>query len=141
MPIRLSKWFHSGDPWVWLCAGTVALSLIMVGGLILLLTVRGLGYFWPADLAQVDYRGTTLIGEYMEREEVPAEQYRDQGIEIPEEQTVVARRLIKTGNRDITSADFIWVMEDDLERKSHPPGLMVLERREWGNYYGFLANV
>lgn len=141
MSIRLLKWFNSGDPWVWLCAGTVALSLIMVAGLILLLTVRGLGYFWPADLTQVDYRGMTLIGEYMEREEVPAEQYRDQGIEIPEEQTVVGRRLIKTGNRDISGTDFIWVIENDLERESHPLDLMVLERREWGNFYGFLANV
>lgn len=138
---RLSEWFKGGDPWVWLCAATVAVSLLMVSALIFLLVIRGLGYFWPADLVRVDYRDATLIGEYMEREEVPADQYRDQGISIPDEETIVVRHLIKTGNRDITGTDFMWVIEDDLKEPSYPADLMVLERREWGNFYGFLVNI
>ena len=48
----VSNWFKSGDPWVWLNAGAVAISVIMVIGLLLLIAVRGLGHFWPADIVE-----------------------------------------------------------------------------------------
>jgi phosphate transport system permease protein len=47
---RTAKWFKSGTPWIWLNAGAVSVSLLMVLGLLLLITVRGLSYFWPSDV-------------------------------------------------------------------------------------------
>ena len=52
---HIKHWFASGTPYVWLNAGAVSVSVIMVTGLILLIAVRGLGHFWPADVAVFDY--------------------------------------------------------------------------------------
>ena len=51
----VSGWVKSGEPWVWLNAGAVAISVIMVIGLLLLIAVRGLGHFWPADIVEGRY--------------------------------------------------------------------------------------
>ena len=59
--------FKSGTPWVWLNAGAVSISIIMVVGLLVLIAVRGLGHFWPKTIYEIDYidRGNqvVLIGE------------------------------------------------------------------------------
>jgi len=41
--MKLREYFRSGDAWVWLNAGTVTISLIMVVGIMGLIAVRGLG--------------------------------------------------------------------------------------------------
>ena len=46
--MKVREYFKSGDAWVWLNAGAVAISLIMVTGILGLIAVRGLGHFWPA---------------------------------------------------------------------------------------------
>ena len=50
MKISASKWLSSGTPFVWLNAGAVAISILMVVGLLGLLTVRGMAHFWPTDV-------------------------------------------------------------------------------------------
>ena len=50
--MKTREYFKSGEAWVWLNAGTVAISLIMVVGILSLIAVRGLGHFWPADVMQ-----------------------------------------------------------------------------------------
>ncbi|HAZ98021.1 MAG TPA: phosphate ABC transporter, permease protein PstA, partial [Halomonas sp.] len=50
--------------WPWLCAASVALSLLMLATLLTLLAARGLGHFWPATLEEVTLRsGETVIGQ------------------------------------------------------------------------------
>lgn len=51
----IRAWFKTGAPWVWLNAAAVSLSLIMVFGLLILIAVRGLGHFWPAQVAAFEY--------------------------------------------------------------------------------------
>ncbi len=46
----LQNWFRQGTPWIWLNAGAVALSLLLVGGLLAFILMHSLGVFWPADL-------------------------------------------------------------------------------------------
>jgi len=53
----------------------------------------------------------------------------------------VTRYLVKTGNRDILGSDFRWIYDIDLIKREHPKNLMVLERIEWGNFYGYLDSV
>ena len=55
MKITVKSWFKSGSPWVWMNAGAVAISLIMVIGLLALIAVRGLGHFWPSTIVTADY--------------------------------------------------------------------------------------
>ncbi|GGC09976.1 phosphate transport system permease protein PstA [Marinobacterium zhoushanense] len=145
MRISFSEWTKSGSPWVWLNAGAVAISIIMVVGLLALIAVRGLGHFWPADVIQADYeengRQRTIIGELVEREMVPAPQLRGAGIEVPEGVEAMARDLIKVGNRDFGSADFIWAMDHFITHTQRPAMLFAAERLEWGNFYGYLREV
>ncbi len=49
----MKAWFRTGTPWIWLNAGAIALSLVMVLGVLGLITVQGASHFWPADLQQV----------------------------------------------------------------------------------------
>ena len=53
--VSFTGWFNSGEPYIWLNAGAVSVSIIMVTGLIVLIMVRGLGHFWPSDVAAFDY--------------------------------------------------------------------------------------
>ena len=43
----MKRWFASGTPWIWLNAGALTISMVMVVGLLALITVRGLAHFWP----------------------------------------------------------------------------------------------
>ena len=86
-------------PWPWLAAGSVALSLLMFSGLVLLLAVRGLGHFWPAPLSLVALEDGRLLAGQAVREERRAD-------------GAGRERLYLTANRDLDGAIWTWV---DLE--------------------------
>ena len=141
-----SSWFKSGAPWVWLNAGAVSISLVMVVGLLGLIAVRGLSHFWPADIMEVSYtepnqKTELLIGEVIETETVPAMQLKRVGVELPEGQDSAERILVKVGNRDYFGMDFRWVNVPWLGEASYPEELISIERREWGRFYGRLIAV
>ncbi|MCO4758224.1 MAG: phosphate ABC transporter, permease protein PstA, partial [Oceanospirillaceae bacterium] len=145
MRVSLKEWTKSGEPWVWLNAGAVAICLIMVVGLLSLIAVRGLGHFWPANIHQADYteNGNTLrmAGELVEIENVPAAQLRESGVNVPEGLEFMQRDLMKIGNRDVGGSDFIWVLDDFMLNRSTPEMMFAAERREWGNFYGYLRSL
>jgi phosphate transport system permease protein len=141
----IRSWFKSGTPWVWLNAAAVSTSLILVLGLLLLIAVRGLGHFWPADIAEYQYQdkaGTTIIiGEVVDTTLTPASQARETGHEILNGAGYLEQRLIKVGNRDLTGMDFRWIQTQYIKSASYPDELIAIERREWGNFYGRLLAV
>jgi len=137
----MKKWFNSGTPWIWLNAGAIAIALVAVFGLLFLILVRGMSHFWPANVQAFEYQNAnnalTVIAEIIEAETVPADTVHN--IKIKEGN--VTRYLVKTGNRDILGNDFRWLYDIDLQKKSQPEDIMVLERIEWGNFYGYLNSV
>jgi len=140
------SWFSSGTPWVWLSAGAVSISLVMVFGLLLLIAVRGLGYFWPVDVVAMDYierDGTEvrLMGEQRETQLVLLEQLLEAGYQLQNHAGDVERHLLKIGNRDLYGLDFRSVIEPAVSNRTVPDGVIVIERYEWGNFYGFLKSV
>lgn len=142
----LGDWTKSGSPWIWLNAGAVAISVIMVIGLLLLIASRGLGHFWPASILEAEVReqgGSNfhIVGEKVETVSVPVEQIRAAGIELDTDREVVDRYLIKTGNRDVHGSDFRWVLADFVQDISYPESLIAVERHEWGNFYGYLVAI
>lgn len=142
----LKIWFNSGKPWVWLNAGAVSISLVMVVGLLGLIAVRGLSHFWPADIMELTYQEPgqekeILIGERVDHETVPAHRLQLSGVTLPEGQDFARRTLLKIGNRDQFGLDFRWVNDPWIEEIHYPEQLMAVERREWGNFYGYLLNV
>lgn len=147
MRISMKDWVQSGSPWVWLNAGAVAISVIMVVGLLALIAVRGLAHFWPNDVVMTEVESVdgrppmTLVGELVDLESVPAPQLRSAGIEVPEGVEFADRWLIKVGNRQAFGSDFKWVLDQHMGAKHYPAHLLVMERREWGNFYGYLTGL
>jgi len=143
---HIKKWWHSGEPWIWLNAGAVSISVLIVFGLLALIAVRGLGHFWPADIVEMQYltdetQQVKIIGEIIESESIDAKQYTESGYgEAPAGEPKVTRLLVKTGNRDLQT-DFRWLAEHKIKQQSKPSNLIVLERVEWGDFYGYLTQV
>ncbi|MCW8935376.1 MAG: phosphate ABC transporter permease PstA [Gammaproteobacteria bacterium] len=137
----MKNWFASGTPWIWLNAGAISIALVAVFGLLFLILVRGMSHFWPANVQAFHYQNAdnslTVIAEIIESETVPAESV--QGIDI--KQGNVERYLVKTGNRDLLGSDFRWLYNIDLKKRETPIDVMVIERIEWGNFYGYLNSV
>ncbi|MBF8673040.1 phosphate ABC transporter permease PstA [Pseudomonas fulva] len=127
--------------------GAVAMAVIMTVGLLAVIAVRGLGHFWPADLIQATYAvpgqaQQTVIGEVVQQEEVPRARLKGAGLPVPDQgPEFMTRELIKVGNRDLNGSDFTWVVGEWLVDQQRPEQLMALERREWGNFYGYLVSV
>jgi phosphate transport system permease protein len=141
-----SSWYKSGSPWVWLNAGAVSISLVMVVGLLLLIAVRGLGHFWPADIMSITYndpdkKSITLIAEDVETEVVSAARLKKVGVYLPEGQVSGERHLLKVGNRDYFGLDFLWINGLWMGEATYPEDIVAIERREWGNFYGYLTKV
>jgi phosphate transport system permease protein len=112
-----------------ICGGALALNLLLVMGLLALIASMGLPYFWQKDVVQLTLAdGTSLLGEVHEREAIP----RSAGATSP----APTRIQLKLGNRDITGEDFRWIDESLVTRSELPPDAVVLERLEYGNFYG-----
>jgi phosphate transport system permease protein len=138
---RTTKSWLGGDaPWIWLHAGAISLSLLLVAGLLALLMLRGLGHFWPADVAvfeltDADGARERVIGEIVEHETLDIAKVAQDSDAAGH--GLIDRYLIKTGNREISGIDFRWVNKPQMSTPEHPADIMALERREWGNFYGF----
>jgi phosphate transport system permease protein len=144
---NLKTWFKSGTPWVWMNAGAVAIAILMTLGLLSVIAVRGLAHFWPADVIVADYQvpgspARVVAGEVVEAEEVPRARLAASGLPVDVEGgEFMTRELLKVGNREVYGADFTWVVGEWLSEMRRPAELMAVERREWGNFYGYLVNV
>jgi phosphate transport system permease protein len=113
-----------------LCGGALALNLVLILAILLLIGYQGGRYFWQHDLVELRLAdGRALLGEIHDREEIPA----DVGIGH--------RIQLKVGNRDLTGADFVWVDESEIRERSEPEDAVLLERLEWGNFYGQLVEI
>ncbi len=139
-------WIKSGSPWVWLTAASVSISIIMVVGLLMLIAARGLGHFWPADVHNFEYResdGQTIkiAGEIRDSERVATQQIIDSGVKLDSTEQWTTRYLIKTGNRELYGIDFRSLLDPLISQRSQDTEVMVLERREWGNFYGILKQI
>ncbi len=141
----MKQWFKSGDPWIWLIAGAVSISVIMVVGLLLLIAVRGLGHFWQPPIVETTFHDAgqeiAVLGTIRTVETVTAQAVREAGFQVPEDQGLVTRYLFHLGNRDLTGRDFQWFIGDFLEEFAYPADAIMLERREWGNFFGYLLAV
>ncbi|MDH0185031.1 phosphate ABC transporter permease PstA [Stutzerimonas stutzeri] len=143
----LNSWVKSGTPWIWMNAGAVSIAVIMTLGLLAIIAVRGLAHFWPADVIVADYsmpgaEMRVLAGEVVQAEDVPRARLAASGLPVNVEGgEFMTRELLKVGNREVYGADFSWVVGEWLSNQRKPAELVVLERREWGNFYGYLLNV
>jgi len=140
--MKFREWFKSGDPWIWMIGGALSISVIMVVGLLLLIAVRGFSHFWPAPLVETtvtaaDGSESVILGELEKSETLPADRVREAGELLDDGNQVVTRHLFKVGNRDLVGRDFVWHLDRSLGERRYPEDAVMIERRKWGNFYGY----
>ncbi len=143
--IHKDPFYKSGIPWIWLNAGAVSISMIMVIGLLVLIAVRGLGHFWPKTVYEIEYDNgnefVQIVGERVETEKVPLQRILESGIKVNSEEEFIERSLIKVGNRKSLGIDFMLIVKPNELSVSKPENILVLERTQWGNFYGHLQSI
>jgi phosphate transport system permease protein len=126
--------WNSGDPFIWLTGGALGFSLIMIIGLLWIVAVNALGFFWPDRLVLATLSdGSELLGQIRDREETFFQSEDSQGITY--------RTQFQVANRDLYGADFRWVDDEQIVERSYPEEAMYFERLEWGALFGFLKSV
>lgn len=127
MKLWLKQFLGSGELFIWGCGAGLSLSLLLIGGLLLLIFINGFGYFWPADLVELTLNdGKHMIGQ------LAGEEMSPKGI---------PRIRMKIGNRDLYGLDYRWISTDQIVERTSPVDLVMVERREWGNFYGRLRTL
>jgi phosphate transport system permease protein len=124
----MKLFWKTGEPYV--LATGAALAIILVMSLTLVVTVmsNGLGYFWPHELVRFEMKdGSFALGQITQQEKNPISGTR--------------RLQLKVGNRDIFGQDFRWIDEKEIASRTRPADVVLLERREHGDFFGFLKGV
>ncbi len=131
----MKKFWKSGDPFIWITGGALAFSLLMIGGLLFLIMTKGLGFFWPSDIAEVALKdGAKFLGQIRGREQIPQPG-------APVGTPKLYRIQLQIGNRDIYGLDFKWINENEIAKTDYPSEAVLFERLEWGNMYGFIKEI
>jgi len=135
MRTTFKKFLASGNVFIWGCAAGVSICLLMVFGLLLLIMINGLGYFWTSDIVELTLKdGQHVMGQLAGREVIPRSV-------TPEHPEGKGRLRVKIGNRDLYGLDFKWVNDDQIVSQTYPTDTVLLERREWGNMYARIKAV
>lgn len=144
---RATSLFANGEPMVWLTGGALGLALAMICGLLLLVLARGLPTFWPTPVVVVTTDdGSRFAGEVALSESYsPAAEVLDalSGPASARARSLmqvdggrVPRRMLRTGNYELTGTHFRWVSAFEVANEEQPPWMLVLERQEWGRFFG-----
>lgn len=91
---------------------------------------NGLGTFWPAAIARVEFTDEPAVfGQWIQEATNPDNQ--------------VQSMQFKTANRELDPQrlDFHWYDQATIRQLSYPPEVFVLERVENGNFHGTLAEL
>lgn len=121
----MKLFWKTGEPYVLATGAALAIILVMSLTLVGVVMSNGLGYFWPRALVKFELKdGSFALGQVTQQEKNPISG---------------ARRIqLKVGNRDVFGQDFRWIDEKDIAYRTLPADAVLLERREHGNYFGFL---
>ena len=134
------SFFRNGEYGIWLFAGALACCVTLVSAVMILILVKGFAHFMPRALYAFEIRNgeetLALVGEIVSEETVPRAQLIGSGYKPRVDADFYERTLVKVGNREYGS-DFVWVVRDGIASQTRPKDLMTIERREYGNFYGY----
>ncbi|MEM1203171.1 MAG: phosphate ABC transporter permease PstA [Acidobacteriota bacterium] len=131
---------------VWLTGGALAICVFMVAGLLLLVLAKGMTTFWPSHVVKVTtldgrvYMGEITRKDYYHLEEEALANLPEAvrgTVEVTAEGDSKIRRLFRTGNYRLTQNHFNWVSDFEVAERTEPDWAVVMERLEWGRFYGF----
>ncbi len=136
-----------GEPMVWLTGGSLVLCVGMIISLIALILYQGGTTFWPGKILSFKtVNGTVVQGEITRSSSVTYTPEIISGLDPKTKEKVEAevakgnktghRRLVRTGNFDLTNTHFEWIDNNSIQEEQEPEWLVLLERRSWGRFYG-----
>ncbi|HWB14392.1 MAG TPA: ABC transporter permease subunit [Pirellulales bacterium] len=137
-----------GEPMVWLTGGALAVALTMIVVLLGFIFFQGISTFWPSPLVQLTLRdGSLVLGQVTRAEsfrpEEPFFAALDPRLAGEVRSAIEAaggethRKLLRTGNFELTNTHFQWVNDILVERQEQPLWALLIERLSWGRFYGF----
>ena len=131
---RVFTFWKKGDSFILMTAGGLLFSIAMVLLMVGIILIKGLGFFWPANITEFRMQsGEKYLGQIWEKEEAHL-------TDKSGKTKIVAQTNIKIGNRDIYGHDFIWINNNNIVGKSEPANAVEFERWEYGNLYGFIES-
>lgn len=113
-----------GEPMVWLAGGMFAVACLMILSLLTLVLWQGLSTLWPRSyLVYVRPDGSLVTGELY-------------GVT---KEAASKKVYLRTGNYDVSNQHFLYADDADFVSSEawKPVDLWTVERKEWGNLYGF----
>jgi phosphate transport system permease protein len=117
---------------IWLTGAALAACLLMIVGLVALVASRGLVAFWPDRLEEITLAdGKKYLAAVLGREQIPIAEKGDLGYRVQ----------VRLGNRDLYGLDFRWIPESEIRSRRFPSDALLVERREYGPFHGYLSAV
>jgi phosphate transport system permease protein len=127
--MKLPLSVRRGDPMVWFTGSALGTCLLLIAGLIVIVLVNGLGFFWPSALVELTLKDDSKwLGELIRRQPIPNPGSPDHLREH--------RVQLKLGNRDLLGYDFKWIDEKEIASRREPKDAFYVERREYGPLIG-----
>ena len=121
----LTKAIRRGEPMIWFTGSALGVSILMIVGLVIVILVNGLSFFWPQPLERITLKdGALVMGEVVQREAIPNPGHPDH--------LQKHRILLRVGNRDLYGFDFKWLDEAEIKSREQPADAYFVERREYG---------
>jgi len=134
-----------GEPLLWLMGLSLTLCVVMIVGLLSMIAYQGFTTFWPQPIDKVTLiDGGKFLGIPMRDE--PFDPGEIESKHLSQVRPIASgdafdgdgrpiRRLYRTGNKEI-GAPFRWVTLADIKSVERPPLATMLERNEWGVWFG-----
>jgi phosphate transport system permease protein len=131
---RPGKKLESGAPFIWLTGAALAACLLMILGLIGVVAPRALAALWPNRLEEIELSdGKKYVVALLAREPIPPAQGAAE--------SAGTRVQVRLGNRDLYGLDFRWIPESEIVSRRSPPDAVLVERREYGPFQGYLRRL
>ncbi len=119
-----------GEPWLWLTAGSLAVAMTMIVGLLTLIVVQGAATFWPVPLELVELTdGRRVLAEVTTREPEVVATAKASG--------TPSRMLLRVANSIEASSQFEWVDAAEVKEVTRPAWATVVEKLEGGRLHAF----
>jgi len=140
--------YAEGEPMVWLTGGALAMALLMIVFMLAYVAFMGASNFWPHGIVEVKLAsGDVHLGEVTRKQlyqppvaniaKLPEDIRARVQKEMEVRDGMVERRLIRTGNYELTGTRFHWVSNYNIVEETLPEWAIIMERMEWGHFIGY----
>ncbi len=143
---RRTSLLARGETMVWLTGGALVVCIAMIVGLLTLIAAQGASTFWPRKLVQIEMPDGVYLGEVTRHDEflltdsqveaLPERVAETARARMQAGQIKAGRRLLRTGNYDVTNSHFHWVNDMEVVRETNPEWAIIAERLAWGIFIG-----